>query len=558
MRVTTATAPFSNEEPACTPTSGFSGSSPSSPQHEHMDDCPSRYRAMSTKCRALVANYRNNAVARGAISSEHLLLNSNPVQASTTRVSSPDVTRDNQNDDYVSRWLYKEEELKRTLPLTFALLNSRGAHGWASLIGNIRIKERARGGVTGDTGDTRTSCDSFVELYIPLSTSEDVFKRYRGAHGWASLIGNIRIKERARGGVTGDTGDTRTSCDSFVELYIPLSTSEDVFKRYRLFETDRIRFGKVLEDLDALAADIAYRHCGRDANEKYTIVTAGVDRLNILGHVTKSCDVCLRGSVVLVGTTSMEVHLLILTKKGEEPENLLSQTTFTMVCRDQKTYKGAKVSTLQIVTDYDKWASAQAQKRRDRRAESAKVDLRTAPPRSDEIEEIHRFFLGSSSVTPTSELVPMSSTVVQTIEVMHGQERNVHNKIFGGHLMRLAFELASISAYQTTTVYPVLRAMDDVRFYSPVEIGSILNLKSSVQMIETQKRLVYVTVVAEMTVTSLLEKPKKITNEFHFVFLCDRLTPLPTVMPNSYTEVMEYINRKRRAASIANDYVDKE
>lgn len=169
-------------------------------------------------------------------------------QASTTRVSSPDVTRDNQNDDYVSRWLYKEEELKRTLPLTFALLNSRGAHGWASLIGNIRIKERTRGIHQHPIGTRGSNAVRWGHR-----RHANVLRQFRRIIHSSQFIGG-RLQE------------------------IQVSHTNHCHHRmtsFRLFETDRIRFGKVLEDLDALAADIAYRHCGRDANEKYTIVTAG-------------------------------------------------------------------------------------------------------------------------------------------------------------------------------------------------------------------------------------------------------------------------------------------
>ncbi len=60
------------------------------------------------------------------------------------------------------------------------------------------------------------------------------------------------------------------------------------------------------------------------------------------------------------------------------------------------------------------------------------------------------------------------------------QARNVYNKIFGGFLMREAFELG----WATTCVYakarPSVVCMDDINFRKPVEVGSLLYLSSQV------------------------------------------------------------------------------
>lgn len=43
----------------------------------------------------------------------------------------------------------------------------------------------------------------------------------------------------------------------------------------------------------------------------------------------------------------------------------------------------------------------------------------------------------------------MSETDVGSAQLMHPQESNVHGKIFGGYLMRLAYE----SAYSTACIF---------------------------------------------------------------------------------------------------------
>ena len=44
------------------------------------------------------------------------------------------------------------------------------------------------------------------------------------------------------------------------------------------------------------------------------------------------------------------------------------------------------------------------------------------------------------------QVSPMNTTVRKSTLLMHSQERNRHNKVFGGYLMRLAFDMAMMTA----------------------------------------------------------------------------------------------------------------
>uniref|UniRef100_A0A0M3IXM3 HotDog ACOT-type domain-containing protein n=1 Tax=Ascaris lumbricoides TaxID=6252 RepID=A0A0M3IXM3_ASCLU len=59
-------------------------------------------------------------------------------------------------------------------------------------------------------------------------------------------------------------------------------------------------------------------------------------------------------------------------------------------------------------------------------------------------------------------------------------DRNVYNKIFGGYLMRLAFELAWCNAAMYAKGRVKIAAVDDILFRKSVEIGSLLLLSSQV------------------------------------------------------------------------------
>ena len=152
-------------------------------------------------------------------------------------------------------------------------------------------------------------------------------------------------------------------------------------------------------------------------------------------------------------------------------------------------------------------------------------------------------------------MLAQSQTSVSTMEVMHVQERNVHNKIFGGTLMRMALELATTCAYNVCSVFPLLLCMDDVLFLAPVEIGSLLQLRASAPFVCATQRLCFVMVEANMINTSarsvvagghLSPQRSRLTNEFHFVFRVDARHPLPQVMPESYAEMLAYLDARRR------------
>ena len=140
----------------------------------------------------------------------------------------------------------------------------------------------------------------------------------------------------------------------------------------------------------------------------------------------------------------------------------------------------------------------------------------------------------------------MKDTIQQSLVNCMPQDRNIHNKIFGGFLMRLAFELA----YSTGLVYAKSNiqfvALDDIVFRKPVNIGSLLSLTSQVVYCPgSPSRAIQIKVKAD--VIDPIQGTKDTTNTFHFTFrTLDDTLPLPRVMPRSYDESMRYIEGRRR------------
>jgi acyl-coenzyme A thioesterase 9 len=74
----------------------------------------------------------------------------------------------------------------------------------------------------------------------------------------------------------------------------------------------------------------------------------------------------------------------------------------------------------------------------------------------------------------------MSTTQRVAVALMHSQDRNLLAHIFGGHLLRSAYELAYGSALLHGGCHAELLGCSDVSFQQPVPIGCLLEFRAKV------------------------------------------------------------------------------
>lgn len=96
-----------------------------------------------------------------------------------------------------------------------------------------------------------------------------------------------------------------------------------------------------------------------------------------------------------------------------------------------------------------------------RKQDFSRTSLSRQPPTIEEIANLHAFMLAhkmpstsspaqpAPSPKPDVEVVLTRETVTRETALMHPQERNLHGKVFGGYLMRLAYELS----YSNTVLF---------------------------------------------------------------------------------------------------------
>ncbi|KAJ3124912.1 hypothetical protein HK098_000739 [Nowakowskiella sp. JEL0407] len=400
--------------------------------------------------------------------------------------------------------------------------------------------------------------------------------------------------------------------DSYVEEFLPFKSFPAELENYVNFYGG-VRIGKIFEDLDAMAGSAAYQHCddGLTSTPPLTIVTASVDRIDLLSRIPANEDLRLSAYVTFVGKSSMEISLaldiihdkIVEAEDGyiiENPTSVAANSPgapdsegrtpilvakFTMVARDPVTGKAARVNPLVLETDEERELFRLGAEHKASKQFEADTSLEKAPPTVQEMFLVHKLHLESKQYAldvskKPKDVIFMSETEKESVTLCMPQDRNIHNKIFGGYLMRLAYELAYCTAISFTNCRPFFLALDDILFKSPVNIGSMLHLKAKVVYSEKIELSTFATLqnvvqqpleisqadlnkgdalesedegmvnTFQVTVDAFVEDPltgeQNNTNTFHFTFGVPSTVKFLKVMPQSYDDSMQYIEGKRR------------
>ncbi|KAG7524606.1 hypothetical protein JOB18_014388 [Solea senegalensis] len=340
----------------------------------------------------------------------------------------------------------------------------------------------------------------------------------------------------------------RSMKDSYLEVHLPLGSEPQLREKYLTFH-NTVRFGRILEDLDSLGVLISYSHTYNPVLKRspLSIVTALVDKIDMRQHVVyPDCDIKFTGHVTWVGRTSIEATMHMLQYRDGVYAPVLD-ATFVMVARDPENKRAAFVNPLKPDGAEEETIYQQGEANKSRRVELSTASLLKVAPAHEEREIVHSLFLNTldtKTVSFRSRVLPpnsvwMEDAKLKGLEICHPQERNIFNRIFGGFLMRKAYELGWANACSFGGCRPNLVAVDDILFQRPVEIGSLLLLSS--QVCYTQENYIQVRVHSE--VFDPLTRQHNTTNVFHFTFKSDR--DVPNITPRTYGESMLYLDGKR-------------
>lgn len=315
----------------------------------------------------------------------------------------------------------------------------------------------------------------------------------------------VSAKERQRNKTATTSLSTSksgpTPADSRVEISYPFTTDSLLQESYRN-PWGQMRLGKMMEDLDALAGNIAFFHVDNannaadasdndDATKEHpVIVTASVDRIRLRQRPTMDSDQHLSGQVTWTGTSSMEICMQCTGSKSDTSRDKNSewlQAYVTFVTLDPVTKKPTAIPAVQPQTDQE-LASFQAGANRAAAKKKRRHQKKTVSPEMDDLADRLLAEAGPLLNMPSladPHSILMDATKMQNAMIAQPQVQNLHNRIFGGFLMRRAFELAFSNAYVFGGARPLFLQMDDVSFASPVDVGDLLVFNSRVLYTDT-------------------------------------------------------------------------
>ena len=328
--------------------------------------------------------------------------------------------------------------------------------------------------------------------------------------------------------------------DSTYQKVLPFSSDSALHNHWKNYFGD-LRFGKLLEEMDMAAGIISYRHSdGFDRN--LTIVTAACDSIDLLAPLRGDCDLRIKGQVNHVGNSSMEIGLR-LESLVDGQWLLVARAFFIMVAR--KGDEPALVNRLEITNDQDKRRFENARARQTRMSQERQDNLMKHPPDGKESAHLHELYLETRGNMPAGG-VSLGDTRRNSTILMHPQDRNIHNKIFGGYIMRQSFEMGWNVAHLFCRQRPLFLKVDHFYFYKPVAIGSMVTFTGVVVFTGTTSFVVEVTAEVVHPMSGL----KELTNVSYFTFVAvnqdKKPISVPKVYPYSYEDGLKYLDGRRR------------
>ncbi|MDD2541811.1 MAG: acyl-CoA thioesterase [Desulfuromonadaceae bacterium] len=335
-----------------------------------------------------------------------------------------------------------------------------------------------------------------------------------------------------------------TPHDTRYLFVLPFSTDPVLARRFLARDSNivgNIRFGKILETLDKVAENTALAYVHRfypDAR----VVTAAIDSIILRNPADTRHDLVFSAQINHVGTSSMEVGILI--ECLGEGSSHLATCYFTMVARstDCGAAKSLALPPLQYPDEIDKKRYQKAgQRRQAYRDELAKAE---EMPSHDEYLLLKKLHKEQESVGFNG--VRAGQLMLESTCRAYPEQENVPTTIFGGYLIRKAYELAALAAEMVAPDRAVPCRVNRINFNQPVLLGD--QLKFTARVVYTGKTTI--AVQSDIERFSHSGNNKSLSNSCLFTFrnVGSDMSPqpVPFIYPVTYAEDARFLNAYRQ------------
>jgi acyl-CoA hydrolase len=332
------------------------------------------------------------------------------------------------------------------------------------------------------------------------------------------------------------------AADTSRTLRLPLSEYPALARRFMVLDEPlqgNLRFGLLLEVLDKLAEDTALDYV-RATHPDARVVTAAIDNILVRHAPDPTRDLAFHARINHVGRSSMEVGIRV--EQPGSPDLHVASCYFTMVARSTTEERSLPLPPLEPGDDLEARRAAKALRRRD--AQRAEQAAEHEPPSREEFDLVAR--LHDAQERPGFDGKLASDHVIESWERMYPEQENVPRKIFGGYLVRRAYELCSVSAQRLVPDRPLIAAVNRISFFHPVRLGDTLHFIA---------RAVY-TGQSSVSVEASIERLSRdrtahaLSNSCLFTFLNVDAElaprPVPTIHPTTFQEDARWLRALRR------------
>jgi acyl-CoA hydrolase len=331
-------------------------------------------------------------------------------------------------------------------------------------------------------------------------------------------------------------------------LRLPLGEYPALARRFMVLDEPlrgNLRFGLLLEVLDKLAEDTALDYV-RATHPAARVVTAAIDSIVVRSAPDPSRDLAFQARINHVGRSSMEIGIRV--EQPGDPDVHVASCYFTMVARSTAEERSLTLPPLEPGDDLERRRAAKAVRRREvQRAEEAAAH---GPPSPEEFALLAR--LHEAQERPGFDGPLARDHVLESWERMYPEQENVPRKIFGGYLVRRAYELCSISAQRLVPGRPLIATVNRINFFHPVRLGDTLHFVARVAATGASS----VSVEASIERLSRDRTAHALSNSCLFTFLNVDAElaprPVPTIHPTTFQEDARWLDALRRNRALGN------
>lgn len=330
--------------------------------------------------------------------------------------------------------------------------------------------------------------------------------------------------------------------DTVYHRTLPLS---DPVLRRRYMVVDEpieanMRFGLLLEILDKMAEETALRYVNR-FHPDARVVTAAIDNIVVRHAVDVTRDLTFAATINHIGRSSLEIGIRV--EQPGDPALHIASCYFTMVARsghgEQAT--GVLLPPLNAIDPIEKRRTGKALARREEYRQQQAA--RREPPGREEFELLTA--LHQAQDEPGFSGLLCGRLLAHGWERTYPDQENVPFTIFGGYLIRRAYELSSICSELVAPNRSIIAGVNRINFFHPVRMGDKLHFTARVVYTEDS----FVCVEAGIERLSRDRTTKALSNSCLFTFanVDGELNhhKVPTVYPTTYGEDARFLAARR-------------